>query len=141
MRVFIGYDEVEQDAAMVAAKSLREITNGELVPEFLWVDKLAAQGLYWRPVDHRGQTYDLISGAPASTDFAASRFLTPILCQSGWALFVDCDVVFLEDPREMLREAVGGYHCTSSSTGTTRSSGRRWSTRCRPRIPARTGRV
>jgi len=109
MRVFIGYDEVEQDAAMVAAKSLREITNGELVPEFLWVDKLAAQGLYWRPVDHRGQTYDLISGAPASTDFAASRFLTPILCQSGWALFVDCDVVFLEDPREMLREAVGGY--------------------------------
>jgi hypothetical protein len=106
--VYIGYDESEHDAAMVAAKSLREVTNGEIEPEFLWVDKLAAQGLYWRPVDHRGQNYDLISSAPASTDFAASRFLTPILRQSGFQLFCDCDVVFLEDPREMLHEAVTG---------------------------------
>ena len=109
LRVFIGYDAREHDAAMVAAKSLRDMTDGEIEPEFLCTDKLVAQGLYWRPVDHRGsQNYDIVSDAPASTDFAASRFLTPILCQTGWALFVDCDVVFMEDPREMFRDVILG---------------------------------
>ena len=108
MRVLIGYDIAEHSAAMVAARSLRDVTDGELNAEFLDVDKLVSQGLLWRPVDRRGQRYDLISGAPASTDFAASRFLTPIICQTGFALFVDCDVVFMQDPRDMLREAVTG---------------------------------
>ena len=93
---------------MVAARSLRDVTDGALNAEFLHVDKLVSQGLLWRPVDRRGQKYDLISSAPASTDFAASRFLTPILCQTGYALFCDCDVVFMDDPRSMLRETITG---------------------------------
>ena len=28
-----------------------------------------------------------------STEFAVSRFLTPILAKTGWALFMDCDVL------------------------------------------------
>ena len=37
--------------------------------------------------------------------FNVARFLvTPILCQEGFKLFVDCDMVFERDPREMLRE-------------------------------------
>lgn len=101
-RVFIGYDEREHEAAEVAAKTLREVTRGEIEPEFLMVDKLRAQGLLWRNVDARGQAYDLVSQAPQSTEFAISRFLAPILAQSGYVLFVDSDVVFLRDPRELL---------------------------------------
>lgn len=52
--------------------------------------------------------YDLPSNAPFSTEFATSRFLTPILAQSGWALFADCDVVFLRNVRDMLREIEPG---------------------------------
>jgi hypothetical protein len=105
MRVFIGYDEREHEAARVAAKTLRQVTKGQIEPEFIRADKLAAQGLLWRVSDHRGgQDYDLISNAPKSTRFAISRFLTPLLCQQGHALFLDCDMVFLEDPRNMLDE-------------------------------------
>ena len=105
MKVFIGYDEREHEAARVAAKTLREVTNGEITPEMLEAPKLAAQGLLYRVSDHRGgQDYDLVSNANKSTRFAISRFLTPLLAQDGWALFVDCDVVFREDPRNMLNE-------------------------------------
>lgn len=104
MRVFIGYDEREHEAAVVATKTLREVTNGQIEAEWLCTAKLTAHGLLWRTADHRGsQDYDLVSNAPQSTRFAVSRFLTPILCPSGFALFVDSDVVFLRDPREMLR--------------------------------------
>lgn len=105
MRVFIGYDEREHEAARVAAKTLRQVTRGQVEPEFIRSDKLAAQGLLWRVSDHRGgQDYDLISNAPKSTRFAISRFLTPLICQQGHALFLDCDMLFLEDPRNMLDE-------------------------------------
>ncbi len=45
--------------------------------------------------------YDLPSNAPASTEFAISRFLTPILAQTGWALFIDCDMLFMGDVAEL----------------------------------------
>ena len=100
MRVFIGYDPREARAADAAAISLYRVSG--ITPEFLDAERLRAVGLLTRPADHRGgQDYDFPSQAPASTRFAISRFLTPILCQSGFALFVDCDVVFLRDPREM----------------------------------------
>lgn len=104
MRVIIGYDANESEAARVAAKTLAEVTHGEITPEFLYAPKLRAQGLLTRPEDQRGQRYDLVSNAPCATEFSNSRFLTPILVDSGMALFVDCDVVFREDPREMLTE-------------------------------------
>ncbi len=103
LRVLIGYDEREHEAARVAAKSLREVTNGEIEAEFLCLPKLVDQGLIWRTFDRRGgQPYDLIGNEVFSTEFKFSRFLTPIICQQGYALFCDADVVFLRDPREML---------------------------------------
>lgn len=113
MKVYIGYDFREHGAATVAAKSLREVTNGEIEPTFLRAGRLREQGLLTRPVDLRGgQGYDIVSNAPASTDFAVARFLTPLLAQEGYALFVDCDVVFREDPRHMLQE-IEGQHAVS----------------------------
>lgn len=103
MKVFIGYDERERLAYEVAVKTLADVSD--LKPTPLELDRLAACGLFRRPVDHRGNKYDLPSNAYCSTDFANSRFLTPLLAQTGWALFVDCDVIFLADPRELMRHA------------------------------------
>jgi hypothetical protein len=107
VKVYIGYDAKEHEAAKIAAQSLLRVTHGQIEAEFLYVEKLYDQGMLWRPYDERGgQLYDLVSNEHASTEFKISRFLVPMLCQSGFALFVDCDVVFLRDPREML-PAVG----------------------------------
>ena len=103
MKVYIGYDSAEHEAYRVAIKTLVEHSN--IVPEPLDSDRLHATGLLRRTVDRRGGLYDLPSNAPCSTDFAISRFLVPVLCQGGWALFVDCDVVFMADPRELLMHA------------------------------------
>lgn len=107
MKVYIGSDPREEEAVRVAVKTLRARSGIE--PELLCSDKLRDAGMLSRISDHRGgQAYDLVSNAPKSTAFAASRFLTPLLCQNGWALFADCDVVFLRDPREMLCEIEPG---------------------------------
>lgn len=106
LRVYIGHDPREQAAVDVALSTLKKVSG--LDAELLCADRLRDAGLLSRITDHRGQHYDLISNAPKSTAFAVSRFLTPILCQSEWALFTDCDVVFLRDPREMLAEVEPG---------------------------------
>jgi len=103
VKVYIGYDPAEDEAYRVAASSLYE-TSG-LIAEPLVAERLSATGLMNRPVDTRGQMYDLPSNAPCSTEFAISRFMVPILCQSGYALFADCDVVFMDDVHEMLEHA------------------------------------
>jgi len=44
-----------------------------------------------------GKMFDVISDAPMATEFAISRFLTPLLAQKGWALFADSDIVVTGD--------------------------------------------
>lgn len=99
MRVFIGHDSREQAAYDVACASLRRTSGIEPTP--LISERLAAGGLLRRATDRRGLIYDFPSNAPCATDFAISRFLVPHLAQSGWALFTDCDVVFLADVAEL----------------------------------------
>lgn len=106
MKIYIGYDEREKEAYSVARKSLEKYssTRHEVVP--LDEQNLRKSGLLSRNVDKRDKKYDLISNAYCSTDFANSRFLTPILAQSGWALFVDCDVLFLDDVSKIIPDAL-----------------------------------
>lgn len=100
MKVYIGHDPREQAAYETAVRSLHRVTpTAQVTP--LKADRLAACGLLRRIVDHRGGLYDLPSNAPCATEFAASRFLVPHLAQTGWALFADCDVVFLADIAEL----------------------------------------
>lgn len=107
MHVYIGYDAREEAAVEVALKTLRNVSGIEA--DLLHADRLRDAGMLSRISDHRGgQHYDLVSNAPKSTSFAVSRFLTPLLCQRGWALFTDCDMVFVRDPREMLAEIEPG---------------------------------
>jgi hypothetical protein len=105
LRVYIGYDSREPESYRVAEKSLKR--NASIPVEVIPLDsrRLAECGLLRRPTDLRGQRYDIFSNAPASTEFAISRFLVPILAQTGWALFCDSDVVFLGDVAELLSVA------------------------------------
>jgi hypothetical protein len=104
MKAYIGYDSREPRAYDVAVHSLLRHSPGVSVTA-LDERRLRDTGLLCRPTDTRGQRYDVISNAPASTEFAISRFLTPILAQSGWAMFADSDVVFLTDVRELVSAA------------------------------------
>jgi hypothetical protein len=99
MRVYIGHDPREQRAFNVARKTAERF-GCDVVP--LMSDRLQASGILTRPVDRRGQMFDLMSGAAQSTEFAISRFAVPLLGHSGWCLFADADVVFIEDPHELL---------------------------------------
>lgn len=103
MKVYIGYDGLEDEAFRVVVSSLQRHAKVPVEVTALYFDRLSASGLLNRCVDRRGgKIYDLFSNAPWSTDFAVSRFLVPILAQTGWALFVDCDMVFQEDVGELL---------------------------------------
>ena len=68
----------------------QQIKTGGLV-----LSDLERMGIYNRPWERRdnGQLWDVIKDAPMSTEFACSRFLTPILAKTGWAVFMDCDIL------------------------------------------------
>jgi len=110
LRVYIGHDSREQKAFDVAAKTARAF-GCDVIP--LYEDRLRASGMLTRPTDRRGGMWDLNSNAPQSTEFAISRFFVPLLAHSGWCLFADADVVFMEDPHELLSIADNGkaLHC------------------------------
>lgn len=57
----------------------------------------------------RGTLWDEISGAPMATEFALSRFLAPLLAQSGWCAFLDCDTVTLDDIAKLFALAKAEY--------------------------------
>lgn len=100
-KVYIGSDSREQSAYRVTLRSLLRHSSIPLEVTPLDSERLAHSGLLRRVTDRRGQIYDLQSNAPASTDFHASRFLTPILAQNGFCLFIDCDMLFMADVAEL----------------------------------------
>lgn len=102
-RIWIGVDRRELDAVRVTERSIEECAGRPLAIEGLHLPDLQARGLYTRELDRLadGTYYDPVSDAPMSTEFAISRFLVPLLQRSGWAVFVDCDVLFRTDPAEL----------------------------------------
>lgn len=90
-KIFVGYDPREDLAYEVCCYSLRKRSSIpiEIIP--IKQSELRKSGLYWR---ERGQT--------ESTEFSFSRFLTPYLANyEGWAMFVDCDFLYLGDIKEL----------------------------------------
>lgn len=128
-KVYIGYDPREEAALAVAYDSLFSRSSIPLDVTELHLRQLELAGLMRRPrrvlpkgnpmVIHNGQAtrtasrrgtlWDEISAAPMATEFAISRFLTPLLAHRGWALFVDCDVVFEADVAELFALADSRY--------------------------------
>jgi lipopolysaccharide biosynthesis glycosyltransferase len=108
LRIYVGHDSREQAAFDVACKTARQF-GCDVIP--LYEDRLRASGMLMRPLDRRGGMYDLNSNAAQATDFAIARFFVPLLAHDGWALFVDCDVVFLRDPHQLMRYVSGEKAC------------------------------
>lgn len=98
MKVYVGYDTREDIAWQVCHHSLvSRSKNVEVEP--LKLRELREKGWYTRDVDKLG-----------STEFTFSRFLIPELQNfNGWALFCDCDVIFLEDVSKLFAQANDKY--------------------------------
>lgn len=104
LKIYLGWDSREVAAYEVAVKSLRRHSSAPLDITPLQLPKLELAGLMRRPRRPGflpGSVWDVLSNAPMSTEFANSRFLTPLLAQSGWALFADSDIVALADVAEL----------------------------------------
>ncbi len=102
--VYIGFDSREPIAYAVAAATLWRTSRIQAIP--LVEPELRERGLFKRPVRSvAARLFDVISGLYQSTEFALTRFLVPTMAPSGWALFTDCDVVFLRDVNELLARA------------------------------------
>ncbi len=102
--VYIGFDTREAIAFDVCRHSLLRRSSVPLHVRALRQGGLRHAGLYRRVATVRdGQRIDAIDGKPFSTDFSFTRFLVPALCQyDGWALFCDCDFLFLADVADLL---------------------------------------
>lgn len=102
--IFIGYDAREAEAFSVCRESVRHRLNAPVPTRGLVLSVLRKGGLYTRPTDMRdGRLWDVISGAPMATEFAISRFLVPTLARRGWALFMDCDMLVMENLHMLFR--------------------------------------
>lgn len=87
MKVYIGWDSREIDAFNVCCHSLLAHAPAKPVVLPLKQSELREKGAYQRK-----------SNEPASTEFTYTRFFVPYLCgYDGWAMFVDCDFLFMED--------------------------------------------
>jgi hypothetical protein len=94
-RIYIGFDRREPQAYEVARFSLVRRASIEVAVMPIKLDELRARGLYWRGADPL-----------AATEFTYSRFLTPALAGfKGWALFCDCDFLWLGDIAELAAHA------------------------------------
>ena len=92
LHFFIGYDSKEDIAYRVCKHSLLKHSTIDVDVVSLKLDELIAKNLYTRNVDPL-----------ASTQFTYSRFLVPKLMNyQGWAVFCDCDFIFLGDVSKLL---------------------------------------
>jgi lipopolysaccharide biosynthesis glycosyltransferase len=99
--IWLGYDRREAAAFAIARHSIRRFDK-YLPVRGLVLDLLRQDKLYYRPTENvNGQLFDVISGAPMSTEFSISRFLVPTLAKTGWALYADCDVMFRRNPNTL----------------------------------------
>jgi len=96
--IWIGFDPREADAFAVCRHSIHRRMNLPYPVRGVVLDELRAKGLYRRPTRRKdGRLWDDISDAPMGTAFSNSRFLVPHLAQSGWAIFLDCDMLVRTD--------------------------------------------
>lgn len=91
INVFIGYDPREAVAFSVLAYSIQARASEPVAIAPLMLTQL-------RDIFSRERH------ALQSTDFSFSRFLTPYLSgYAGWSIFMDCDMLMLEDIVELWR--------------------------------------
>lgn len=104
--IYIGYDHREQVAYQVASFSVRRNSRQRLDVKKLDHKELRKKGIFWRgwiTSPTTGQWYDMVDHRPFSTEFSHTRFLVPqLMGYKGWALFMDCDMIFTVDIKRLL---------------------------------------
>lgn len=99
VRVFVGWDSREAVAAQVCEYSIKKNSTVPVRVRMLQQQSLRDQGIYTRPPDHLG-----------STEFTFTRFLVPHLMKyRGWAVFCDCDFLWLGNIQELINQADDRY--------------------------------
>jgi len=108
---WIGVDHREPEALAVAQYSAQSLASKPLPVHYLEHLDLRQRNYFNRPwrIAEDGGYWDERDGKPFSVQFSHTRFLTPLLARDagykGWALFTDCDWLWLEDPFKLLAEA------------------------------------
>ena len=112
MLIFIGWDAREAEAFEVCEYSLRKRAAGTVKLFPIVLDQLQRDRLYTRPTIRRDGELSGSerSDAPMSTEFAISRFFVPVLAgrlahSAEWAMFCDCDFLWLSDVGELFEAA------------------------------------
>lgn len=99
LKIYIGYDRREDVAYEVARRSIIDHASVPVDIQPIKIRHVTKEGLYDRPRDKLG-----------STEFTFTRFLVPALNEyKGWALFIDCDFVFLEDVAKLFEQTDDNY--------------------------------
>lgn len=105
INILIGWDGREAIASDVAAHSIRRRTKLPTNIQYLKHRELRKKGLFRRPwtIDSdTGNFRDAIDARPFSTEFSHTRFLAPaIMNYNGWALFMDADMIFQSDVKDL----------------------------------------
>jgi len=87
--VYVGYDSRLNNVYEVCKHSILRHSNVNVLP--IVQQELRDKHIYTRPIDDK-----------ASTEFTLTRFTVPLLNKyTGWALFCDCDFLFLTDVNEL----------------------------------------
>jgi lipopolysaccharide biosynthesis glycosyltransferase len=91
INIYVGYDSREKISSDVCKYSLIKNSTLKLNIEFLKKFELEKKNILYRQNDKL-----------SSTEFTFSRFLVPYLNDyKGWALFCDCDFLWLEDIKNL----------------------------------------
>lgn len=98
-RVFVGWDSREDIAWQVCRSSMLRHASVPIAVTALRQSQLREAGLYRKSIDPL-----------ASTEFTYTRFFVPHLAgHAGWALFCDCDFLWLGDVGELFALADERY--------------------------------
>lgn len=98
-KVYIGFDSREKIASDVCEYSIRKNSSIDIKIDFLNKKKLEEKKLLYRDDDKL-----------SSTEFTFSRFLIPYLNDyKGWALFCDCDFLWLDDIKKLYEQRDDKY--------------------------------
>ena len=99
LRIYVGWDSREDIAYQACRQSLKDTASVPIKVIPLKQPQLKRDEMYWRDKDQL-----------ASTEFTFTRFLLPELAEfKGWALFIDCDFIALDDVKELFDQRDNKY--------------------------------
>ena len=99
LKIFIGWDSKEDAAYQACKKSLQLHSSMQLNIIPIKQQDLRQKNIYARKIDPL-----------SSTEFTFTRFLVPQLSNwTGWALYVDCDFIFLDDVKNLFDQVDDRY--------------------------------